>query len=242
MEILIYNSADELNLKGAALFEQLLSAKPDAVLGLATGSTPIGIYNELIKKYRDGKVDFSRARAVNLDEYIGLSPSDEQSYSYYMRLNLFSHINIRPGNCHIPNGTAEDVNAECRRYDEVIESLGGTDLQLLGIGHDGHIGFNEPADSFEKGTHLVELAEKTISANARFFENIEKVPRRAITMGIKGIMNARSVLLVALGADKADIVYRALKGPINPYVPGSVLQLHPNLTVLLDEPAAIKLR
>lgn len=242
MNVLVYNSAVELNLKGAALFEQLLSAKPDAVLGLATGSTPVGIYNELIKKYRDGKVDFSRARAVNLDEYIGLSPSDEQSYSYFMRLNLFSHINIRPGNCHIPNGTAEDVDAECRRYDEVIEFLGGTDLQLLGIGHDGHIGFNEPADSFEKGTHLVDLAEKTISANARFFENVEKVPRRAITMGIKGIMNARSVLLVALGADKADIVHRALTGPINPRVPGSVLQLHPNLTVLLDEPAAAKLR
>ncbi len=242
MNILIYDNSHELNLKGAAFFEDMLSAKPDAVLGMATGSTPIGIYNELIRKYKSGIVDFSLARAVNLDEYIGLSSSDEQSYSYFMQRNLFSHINIRPGNCHIPNGIAEDVNAECSKYDEVIESLGGIDLQLLGIGHDGHIGFNEPADSFEKGTHLVELAEETISANARFFGNIEKVPRRAITMGIKGIMNARSILLVALGADKADIVHRALKGPINPHVPGSVLQLHPNLTVLLDEPAAAKLR
>lgn len=241
MKVIIYERADELNLKGAALFEQLLFEKPDAVLGLATGSTPIGIYNELIKKYRDGKIDFSRARAVNLDEYIGLSPKDGQSYSYFMRKNLFSHINIQPENCHIPDGTAENVGAECRRYDKVIESLGGIDLQLLGIGHDGHIGFNEPGDSFEKGTHLVELAEKTISANARFFENIEKVPRQAITMGIKGIMNARSILLVAMGADKADIVHRVLTGPINPHIPGSVLQLHPNLTVLLDTLAAAKL-
>ncbi len=242
MEIVISNSADELNLKGAEYFERLLLTKPDAVLGLATGSTPIGLYNELIKKYKAGKIDFSRAKAVNLDEYIGLSQSDIQSYSYFMRQNLFSHINIDPANCHIPNGIVDDIDEECRRYERVIKSLGGIDLQLLGIGHDGHIGFNEPGDSFEKGTHPVELARETISANARFFESIEKVPRRAITMGIKGIMNAKSILLVATGADKASIVRRALMGPIDPRIPGSVLQLHPNLTVLLDISAAGELQ
>ena len=242
MEIVVLNSKDALDLRGAEYFERLLSAKPDAVLGLATGSTPIGIYNELIRKYRAGKMDFSRARAVNLDEYIGLPPDDRQSYAYFMRQNLFSQINILPGNCHIPNGNAEDLDAECRRYEGVIASLGGIDIQLLGIGHDGHIGFNEPGKSFEKRTHQVELARETITANARFFESMEKVPKRAVTMGIGTIMNARSILLVAVGADKADIVYRALTGPIDPFVPGSILQLHPNLTVLLDDSAGAKLR
>ena len=242
MEIVISSSTDELNLKGAEYFEKLLAAKPDAVLGLATGSTPIGIYNELIRKYRAGRIDFSRAKAVNLDEYIGLSPDDNQSYANFMQQKLFSQINIQPGNCYIPNGTADDIDAECQRYDRVIASMGGIDIQLLGIGHDGHIGFNEPGHSFEKQTHSIELTKETIAANARFFESMEKVPKRAITMGIKAIMNAKSILLVAFGADKCDIVYRALTGPITPSVPSSILQLHPNLTVLLDDSAGAKLR
>lgn len=228
----------EVGKLAADQFETLIAAKPACLLGLATGSTPIPLYQELIRREKDGRIDFSRVRSANLDEYKGLPGTHEQSYRYFMQENLFNHISIKPENTIVPDGLATDVEAMCREYEEKIENWGGVDLQLLGIGHDGHIGFNEPADHFPAMTHEVELEEITRQANKRFFASIDEVPTAAYTMGIGTVMAARKVLLVATGADKAQILYQSFRGPITPQVPASILQLHPDVTVICDEAAA----
>ena len=228
----VFNTYEELCRLGADLIAHQITKKPNSVLGLATGSSPVGIYRNLIADYQAGKLDFSKVTSVNLDEYVGLEPTHEQSYRYFMQTNLFDHVNIDPAKTFVPNGLATDYEAECAAYDERIEKLGGIDLQLLGIGLDGHIGFNEPADIFIKPTHLVSLHPSTIQANARFFESIDQVPRSAITMGMGSIMRARKILLIANGAAKKEILEKAIFGSISPQVPASILQLHPNVTVL----------
>ena len=238
----IYKAKDykELSRKAANIISAQIIMKPSCVLGLATGTSPIGIYNQLVEWYKKGDLDFSEVSTVNLDEYIGLDASNTQSYRYFMNSNLFDRVNIDKLNTNVPNGMATDLEGECDSYDSLIHSLGGIDLQLLGLGHNGHIGFNEPGESFEKGTHIVDLSESTINANARLFERKEDVPKRAITMGIRTIMQAGTVLLVASGEDKADIVRDAFWGKITSQVPASVLQLHKNLIIVADEAALSK--
>ncbi len=240
----VYQSKDYYGMSRTAA--NIISAqvifKPDCVLGLATGSTPLGAYKQLIRWYDKGDLSFSQVKSVNLDEYVGLSPDHEQSYKYFMQTNFFNHVNINPENTFLPNGLADDLKAECQNYDKKIKELGGVDLQLLGMGHNGHVGFNEPGVAFELGTHAVTLAESTIAANARFFENdITKVPKAAITMGIKNIMHAKKILLTISGEDKADIVLKAFRGPVMPELPASILQLHPDVTLVGDEAALHKL-
>lgn len=208
--------------------------KPDCVLGLATGSTPVGAYDLLIEKYKAGELDFSKVTTVNLDEYYGLPGTDDQSYRYFMNTHLFDHVNVDKSRTFVPNGLAADPAAECEAYDRRIAELGGTDIQLLGIGDNGHIGFNEPDDAFTGPTHVVDLKESTIQANSRFFEDISQVPTQALTMGMYCIMQAKRVLLVA-GANKKDIIDKAVNGPITPQVPASLLQLHPDVTIILAE-------
>lgn len=232
MKIIEAKNYADLSRKTANIISAQVILHPHCVLGLATGSTPIGAYKQLAEWHQKGDVDFSDVTSVNLDEYCGLSGDNDQSYRYFMNTNLFNHINISKENTHVPNGTAPDWEAECRRYDALISDLGGIDLQLLGIGHNGHIGFNEPGKAFEKTTHIVDLGESTIKANARFFKTLEEVPQKAITMGIKSIMQAKKILLVANGADKKEIVQKALYGPVTPSVPASILQLHSDLTVV----------
>ena len=211
--------------------------RADSVLGLATGSSPIGAYRQLIEWYNKGDVDFSRVRSVNLDEYVGLAPSHEQSYAYFMHHNFFDFINIKPENVHLPDGLDPDAEGQGEKYDALIRSLGGVDLQLLGIGRDGHIGFNEPCGEFVKGTHCVELTQDTREANARFFGSIDLVPKTAYTMGILDIMQARRVLMIASGSSKAAILKDAFWGPVTPQIPASILQLHPDFTLVADEEA-----
>ena len=205
------------------------------MLGLATGSSPLGTYKQLIEWYEKGDIDFSKVTSVNLDEYVGLDGSNEQSYRYFMNKNFFEHINININNTFVPNGCAIDLAGEGKRYDEHIAELGGIDLQLLGIGLDGHIGFNEPDKYFVKSTHVVDLHESTIKANSRFFANIDEVPKRAITMGIVSIMQAKKILLIASGKEKRDILEKAFYGPITPEIPASILQLHPDITVIYSD-------
>lgn len=232
---------DEMSRKAAHIIAAQVILKPDSVLGLATGSTPVGAYKQLVEWNKAGDVDFSNVTSINLDEYKGLSPESDQSYRYFMQENLFNHVNIRSENTHVPNGLEEDAEKECARYDAIIQKFGGADLQLLGLGNNGHIGFNEPQDTFEKGTHMVELTESTIQANKRFFEKEEDVPRYAYTMGIASIMMARHVLIVVSGEGKADIVKEAFQGAITPQVPASILQLHRCVTLVGDEAALSKL-
>ena len=235
----IYNAKDynDMSRKAANIISAQVIIKPDCILGLATGSTPKGTYKQLVEWYEKGDLDFSKVRAVNLDEYKGLSKDNNQSYAYFMRKNLFDKVNIDLNNTYIPNGLEEDSKKECERYNNVIRALGGVDLQLLGIGGNGHIGFNEPGQAFEKETHCVELTQSTIDANARFFEDKELVPRYAYSMGIKSIMQAKSILLVASGKSKAEALYKAIYGEIVPSVPASILQLHNNVTIVADEDA-----
>lgn len=237
MKIIRATDYKSMSRKTANIISAQVILFPNSVLGLATGRTPLGVYEQLIDWYRKGDIDFSRVHTVNLDEYCGLSSRHEQSYSYYMRLNFFNRINIPADNCNLPNGLAANFEAECQRYDRLIAELGGIDLQLLGIGHSGHIGFNEPDEAFDKMTHRVKLNEKTIQANAKYFKNVSDVPQYALTMGIKAIMQAKSILLMASGADKAEILHKALFGPVTPAVPASILQLHPQVTVVADEEA-----
>ncbi len=237
MKVYCAKNYDLASRKAANIISAQVITKPDCVLGLATGSTPIGTYKQLIEWYEKGDLDFSQVKSVNLDEYRGLSPENDQSYRYFMNTNLFDHINIDKKNTNVPDGLEPDADKACADYDAIIESMGGIDLQLLGLGHNGHIGFNEPAEVFSKGTNCVKLAQSTIDANARFFENKDMVPKEAYTMGIQSIMNAKKILVVACGADKADIVKRAFTGPITPQVPASVLQLHSDVTLVGDEAA-----
>lgn len=215
--------------------------EPNCVLGLATGSTPIGLYKQLVEWYNKGDLDFSEVMTVNLDEYKGLSRDNDQSYYYFMHQNLFDHVNIPAENTHLPNGMEPDSQKECQEYTNLIQSLGGVDLQLLGIGHNGHIGFNEPGEAFDKQVHCVNLTQSTIEANKRFFASADDVPKQAYTMGIKTIMQAKKILIVASGEDKAEIVRDAFFGPITPKVPASVLQLHNDVTLVADEAALSKL-
>lgn len=235
----IYKAKDyeEMSRIAANILSAQVILKPDCVLGLATGSTPVGAYRQLVEGYKKGDLDFSQVRTVNLDEYKGLDPSCEQSYRFFMNDNLFSHINISMENTYVPDGTEMDSQKVCSKYNEIILRLGGIDMQLLGIGHDGHIGFNEPADAFEPETHCVDLTPLTINANKRFFEKEEDVPRQAYTMGIKNIMHARKILMVVSGQDKAEILKKAIQGPITPQVPASILQLHQDMTLVADEAA-----
>lgn len=228
----------ELSKKAAGIISAQLILNPDSVLGLATGSSPIGLYKELIEKNTVGEVDFSHAKTVNLDEYVGLAPTHDQSYYFFMHDMLFNHVNVREENINLPNGNADDLAAECQRYDELIKSYGGIDLQLLGMGNNGHIAFNEPDDKFSKGTTIVKLTEDTINANARFFGgDVSKVPNTAISMGIKSIMQAKKILIIISGKNKAQTLYDAFFGDITPKVPASILQLHPDVTVVADEEA-----
>lgn len=235
MRFIEVENYEKLSRIAASIICAQVIAKPESVLGLATGSSPLGAYKNMIKAYEDGDVDFSKVKSVNLDEYVGLDGNHEQSYRKFMNDNLFSKINIPLEETHVPNGCAADIEKEGKDYDELIKSLGGIDLQLLGIGLDGHIGFNEPDSVFTAGTHKVELDESTIEANARFFESKDDVPRSAITMGMEGIMKAKKVLLIANGAAKKDIVEKSFYGPITPEVPASILQLHPDLTVIYSK-------
>ena len=232
MKIIRAKDYRDMSRKAANVISAQVILFPRSVLGLATGSTPIGIYSQLAEWYRKGDIDFSETVTVNLDEYCGLAPEHPQSYRYFMREQLFSKVNLCGENTHVPQGLAEPAE-ECARYDALIASLGGIDLQLLGLGRNGHIGFNEPSGAFEKTTHCVELSGDTIAANARFFSDPAEVPRRALTMGIKSIMQAKKILL-AVSGDKADILREALYGPITPEVPATILQLHPDLTVVTD--------
>ncbi len=232
MKIIRATDYHDLSRKAANIISAQVILHPQSVLGLATGSTPIGTYAQLVEWYGKGDIDFSQVTTINLDEYCGLDGTNDQSYRYFMNHHLFSKVNVNLEKTHVPNGLAADPQAECARYDALIESVGGIDLQVLGLGHNGHIGFNEPSGAFEKTTHCVALGETTIKANARFFESMDEVPKQAITMGIKSIMLAKSILLVVNGEDKADILQQALYGPVTPQIPASILQLHPNLTII----------
>lgn len=227
----------DMSRKAARIIASQVTLKPHCVLGLATGSTPIGTYKELIRFHLEEELDFSNVTTVNLDEYYGLSPEHEQSYRYFMRQNLFDHINIPPENTHIPDGLTRDVARTCAEYDSMVSSLGGTDIQLLGIGDNGHIAFNEPHSFFFAQTHLVDLDEDTIKANARFFASEADVPRQAITMGMLSIFSAKLILLLASGPNKASAIAKMIKGPIDPQLPASILQLHPNVVVIAEKEA-----
>ncbi len=240
----IYRAKDyaDMSRKAANIVSAQVIMKPDCVLGLATGSTPIGLYKQLVEWYQKGDLDFSEVRTVNLDEYKGLSRDNDQSYYYFMHAQLFDHVNIPVENTHLPNGMEMDSEKECARYSKLIRSMGGIDLQLLGIGHNGHIGFNEPEEAFETDVHCVDLTKSTIEANKRFFASADDVPKQAYTMGIKTIMQAKKILIVASGEDKAEIVHDAFFGPITPKVPASVLQLHNDVTLVADEAALQKVK
>jgi len=238
MNILTFDSEEQLNEAGAGILASTLQTNPSAVLGLATGGTPVGIYGKLVETYRRGLVSFRKATTFNLDEYVGLPADHPESYRTYMERHLFGHVDLPPEQAHLPNGNAPDLAEECRRYDRLIEEAGQFDLQLLGLGHNGHIGFNEPAHALMSGTHTVDLAAETRAANARYFDSPEDVPAKAITIGVGTILKARTILLVVKGEDKAPIVHRALTGPISTDCPASLLQTHPHLVVLLDSAAA----
>lgn len=227
----------EMSRKAANIISAEIISNPKAVIGLATGSTPIGTYNQLIEWCKKGDLDFAQVTTVNLDEYYGLSGDNEQSYRYFMNDHLFDHVNIDKNNTHVPNGLAKDPKAEGERYDAFIKEIGGIDLQLLGIGIDGHIGFNEPDDVFVKETHLVDLDESTIQANSRFFESADEVPKKALTMGMMSIMQAKKILMVVSGENKEQILKEALTGPITPKNPASILQVHPDVTVIFTKQA-----
>ena len=235
MKIYVTKDYEEMSKKAADIISSLIVLKPDCVLGLATGSTPIGAYDRLVEAYKEGTLDFSKVTTVNLDEYKGLGMESDQSYVYFMRKRLFERVNIPMERTFLPDGTNPDAQAACLEYDRVLSSVGKVDLQLLGLGRNGHIGFNEPSDAFAKGTHCVDLTESTIEANKRFFASEADVPRQAYTMGIATIMRAKRILIVVSGEDKADAVYNSFFGPITPKVPASILQLHNDVTLVVDQ-------
>ena len=227
----------EVSKKAANIMAAQITLNSKSVLGLATGSTPVGMYQQLIKKYEKGEIDFAKVNTVNLDEYKGLAPENNQSYRYFMNHNLFDSINIDKAHTYVPNGLEPDSKKACMDYNQILKKIGAPDIQVLGIGANGHIGFNEPGNEFVKETHCVDLTESTIKANSRFFENMEKVPRQAYTMGIKNIMSAKKILLLATGEGKAEALYNSLYGPITPQVPASILQLHSDVIVVADADA-----
>jgi glucosamine-6-phosphate deaminase len=235
----VYQATDyqDMSRKAAVFVADLVNSKQNSLLGLPTGSTPIGLYAQLVALYQEGKIDFSEAKAVNLDEYWGLGVEDKQSYAYFMKSHLFDQINILPGNTFIQNGKAVDGPEECLRYDHILRQLGRVDLQVLGIGMNGHIGFNEPSSVFKKSTHIVDLTEDTIRSNARNFCHSSEVPRQSITMGIGTIMSAKKILLLATGSGKSKALYEAFFGDITPRLPASILQVHPDVTIIADREA-----
>lgn len=235
MKIIIAENYEKMSEEAAEIIIKKTAENPESVLGLATGSTPEGMYRYLVKEYEAGKVDFSQVTTVNLDEYVGLEDSHPQSFRYFMDEKFFSHVNIKKEKIHMPGGSQE-------QYEELLQDLGGADVQILGIGGNGHIGFNEPADIFVKYVNVVELTEDTIKANSRFFDSVEEVPKKAVTMGIKDIMSAKTVVLMASGSGKKDIMKKALFGEITPAVPASILQLHPDLVVITDQEAGAELK
>lgn len=237
MKIIYAKDYESMSRNAANIISAQVIINPKSVLGLATGSSPLGVYKQLIDWYNKGDIDFSSAYSVNLDEYVGLDSSSDQSYAYFMEQNFFKYINFQKDHTFVPNGKNLDAQNECARYNKIISDLGGIDLQLLGIGHNGHIGFNEPGAAFEKETHQIQLAPDTIEANARFFEKSEDVPQKAYTMGIKNIMNAKKILVIASGLAKADILYEAVFGAIRPSVPATILQLHNDVTIVADADA-----
>lgn len=238
MRIIVTKSYEEMSAAAARIVAGQVYVNPKSILGLATGSTPVGMYKELIRKHKEDGLDFSEVISFNLDEYIGLAESNEQSYHYFMDENLFNHVNIKHENTHVPNGNAKDIDAEGKAYDAAIEAKGGIDLQVLGIGNNAHIGFNEPDSKFAAITQKVKLAEGTIKANARFFATIDEVPKFAISMGIGTIMRAKKIVLLASGKNKAQAIYNTLYGPISPEIPSSILQLHKDVVIVVDEEAA----
>ncbi len=239
MIIKVFSSPKALAQAAALLFASQITRKPDSVIGLATGSTPIGTYQEMIRLYREKAVDYSQASTFNLDEYVGLPTSHPCSYYAFMHEQLFDHVNFKSSS--LPDGNARDLKKECRRYDAAIRKAGGVDFQLLGIGRNGHIGFNEPADDFGYGTQIVSLTDSTIQANKRFFKSEREVPRQAVSMGIGTIMEAREIMLLALGSDKKDAIHGLVKGPVTPWLPASILRFHQHVTLLLDEAAAARI-
>ena len=240
MKICRAKDYNDMSRKAANLISAQIIMKPNCVLGLATGSTPVGTYRQLVEWYEKGDLDFSEVMTVNLDEYKGLTCENPQSYYYFMNENLFGKVNINKTRTFLPDGTEPDSKTACENYNEILRAVGDVDLQLLGLGHNGHIGFNEPGESFSTETHCIDLSEQTIKANARFFETLEEVPRQAYTMGVKTIMSARRILIIVSGEDRAEIVKRAFFGPITPQVPASILQLHRNVTLVADEAALSK--
>ncbi|WP_026342324.1 glucosamine-6-phosphate deaminase [Paenibacillus fonticola] len=235
--IIKVENEQQFNETGAGIIASLLQTNPRAKLGLATGGTPVGVYKHLIELHRQGVVSFKEARSYNLDEYIGLQEDHPESYRRFMNEKLFNHVDIDLNNTHVPSGVSGDGHKAAEQYTELLEQAGQIDLQLLGLGHNGHIGFNEPAEELKATTHVVELDEVTRKANARYFSSIDEVPTHAITMGIGSILKAKQILLMAKGADKAEIVAKALKGPITTQCPASLLQLHPNVVVIVDQDA-----
>ena len=238
MKIIITKNYEELSKVAANEMADVVKNNPSAILGLATGGSPVGMYKELIRMNEAGEVDFSKVTTVNLDEYVGLSGDHPQSYRYFMNDNLFNHINIDKNNTYVPNGLAEDIEAECRNYDNKIAELGGTDIQLLGVGNNGHIAFNEPDENLVSGTHLTGLTQDTIEANARFFDSIDEVPKTALTMGLGGIMKSKKIIVIASGESKAEAVKAMVSGKISTNMPASMLQMHRDVTVIIDEAAA----
>lgn len=238
MKIIVTKNYDELSKVAANEMAIVIKNNPKAILGLATGGSPIGMYKELIRMNKEGEIDFSKITTVNLDEYVGLSGDHPQSYRYFMNENLFNHINIDKNNTYVPNGLAENIEEECKNYDKKIADLGGTDVQLLGIGNNGHIAFNEPADDLVSGTHLTNLTQATIEANARFFDSIDEVPKTALTMGLGGIMKSKKIIVIASGESKAEAVKAMVSGKISTNMPASMLQMHRDVVVIVDEAAA----
>ena len=238
MKVIIVENYEEASQEAAKIFINQVKEKPNSILGLATGSTPVRMYELLREDHEKNHTSYKDVKSYNLDEYFGLDASHPQSYHYFMYKNLFDHININPENIHIPNGMTDDVDAECERYDELIKEAGGVDIQVLGIGNNAHIGFNEPTINFEKGTHLVQLEDSTIEANSRFFDNIEDVPKKAITMGVGSIFKSRKIMLIATGENKAEAIYNTVYGKVVPEVPASILQFHSDIVLILDKEAA----
>ena len=238
MKLIVVNNYEELSKVAAKEFSKIIKEKENAVLGLATGGSPVGMYKELIRMYEQKELNFSKTTTVNLDEYIGLNPEHNQSYRYFMNNNLFNHINIDKSNTFVPNGLAEDIEAQCKEYDQKIVELGGIDIQLLGVGNNGHIAFNEPNNELSSGTHIISLTDNTIEANARFFDNIDDVPRKAITMGVGGIMKAKKIILIASGESKAEAIKGIFSGKITTANPATMLQMHRDVTIIVDEAAA----